>query len=195
MKKASPSKRRFLWKPALIILLALPLLAAAGLELLARASTDTCAGDNPPSISIPVCQDLERYPPDPERIALLAGLADEYARTGVLSEAARRTAFEQVVVEVALEEINALGVYCNGMLYVLADLPPRAKDYVRQHELYHALRPDLNETQVNWAAARDYPLGLVSNVFFAVRVSRGHYPSFACYLTALWLTFKFYFLG
>jgi hypothetical protein len=189
--KPALRKRRLRWRWILATLIALPLVSGLGLEVLSRVYT--CASST--CRSIPVCEDLERFPSDPQRITQLAGLVESYRENGALTDEQTRLAFQEIAVEVAAQDLPALGVYCNGMIYVRSALPGPAKSFVKQHELYHALEPGYSETQATWAAARKYPFGLVSNVLYAVAAAREYYPSFWCYLVGLWLNFKTYLLG
>lgn len=108
---------------------------------------------------------------------------------------------EKAVIEVDRNSIGgANGVYCGGVAFVSNDLPVQAELYVRRHELEHAFQFRLQmeeqnyEFAANYAASKEYPIGMIETVIFSVIKARDHFDSTTCYLIALWEVFKAYFL-
>ena len=108
---------------------------------------------------------------------------------------------EQAVMEVPRASIGgANGVYCSGVAFVSNDLPAQAELYVRRHELEHVFQFTLqmddqnHEFAANYAASKEYPIGMIETVIFSVAGGRNHFDSTTCYLVTLWEIFKRYFL-
>ena len=108
---------------------------------------------------------------------------------------------EKAVIEVDRASIGGVnGVYCGGVAFVSNDLPVQAELYVRRHELEHVFQFRLqmeeqnHESAANYAASKEYPIGMIETVIFSVVKARDHFDSTTCYLVALWETFKTYFL-
>ena len=112
-----------------------------------------------------------------------------------------REELEKAVIETDRDSIGgANGVYCSGVAFVSDDLPAQAELYVRRHELEHAFQFRLQiveqnyESAANYAAAKEYPVGMVETTIFSVIKARDHFDSTTCYIVTLWETFKIYFL-
>jgi len=163
-----------------------------GLEILEEFYD--CSSE-PVCVPVSIC-DANQFPPDLYRIALIGELKKQYSRNGDLSEAEYKIALEQVIIEYDPKYGNPYGIVCNDMLFVRQDMPLLAKQYVKQHELLHALAPEIYDTEakVNWAASKKHPLGLISTILFALQDGRKYFSSPQCYLVVGWKTFKLYFL-
>ncbi len=108
---------------------------------------------------------------------------------------------EKAVMEVDRTSIGgANGLYCSGVAFVSNDLPVQAELYVRRHELEHVFQFTLqmeeqnHEFAANYAASKEYPIGMIETVIFSVIEGRDHFDSTTCYLVTLWKIFKIYFL-
>jgi hypothetical protein len=163
------------------------------MEILSR--TSGCSSKRY-SESMPACND-QRYTEDASHKMYLDELSKRYSQ-GV---APSTQELEKAVIEVDRKAIGgANGVYCNGAIFVSNDLPAQAELYVRRHELEHVFQDILNmdlenhESAANYAAAKEYPLGMVQTAIVSVIKARSRFDSITCYLVALWETFKIYFL-
>ncbi len=190
------SPKRFLrWRYLGLALLLTPLLAITSLELLSRFyRCSPAAGSEARTLT--AC-DAELYTQDTENQKLLVALKDKQLQGIAPTEAELR----QAVFAVERKSIGGNnGIVCNGAAFVSNDLPPAANLFVRRHELEHIFQQLLSrqeknpEFAANVAAAKEYPVGLLSTTLFSIWESRTVYPSPLCWLIGLWATFKIYFL-
>jgi hypothetical protein len=165
----------------------------ATLEILSR--TSSCSTSRY-SGSMTACGN-HLYTADVNGEMYLNGLIEKYSQ-GISPS---QEELEQAVIEVDRDSIGgANGVYCSGVAFVSNDLPTQAKLYVRRHELEHAFQFTLQmkeenyESAANYAAAKEYPVGMVETVVFSVVESRKFFNSTTCWLVMLWKIFKIYFL-
>lgn len=64
----------------------------------------------------------------------------------------------------------------DGVAYVRDDLPPRVKEFVLVHELYHLQDPTVNvflrELKANWAGFKKHPLGCLQCMIMSLSLTR-----------------------
>ena len=187
-------RKKITWR--LAWMLAIFMGAIATLEILSR--TCDCSSSRTATTLAPVqACDNRLYAEDVDLKNYLNELSEQYKQG--LSPS--REELEKAVIEVDRESIGgANGIYCGGVAFVSNDLPAQAELYVRRHELEHAFQFRLRmkeqnyESAANYAAAKEYPIGLGETVVFSVIESRKSFNSTACYVIALWKVFKIYFL-
>jgi hypothetical protein len=148
------------------------------------------------SRSMPACSN-NLYTDDSNTRNYLNELSEKYSQ-GISPSPEE---LEKAVIEVDRDSIGgANGVYCGGVAFVSNDLSVQAELYVRRHELEHVLQFMLQmeeqnyESAANYAAAKEYPIGMIETVIFSVIKARDHFDSTTCYLVTLWKIFKIYFL-
>lgn len=129
---------------------------------------------------------------------LLVNLRDKRMRGEKISKEEYRQAAEIFILEVDPKEFGGYlnGIACKNYGYVRNDLPKRAKKYVRRHELEHLLQTGKEknyEFSANFAAGKEYPLGLIETIFFSLKHRAEYYDSPICYILSLWKIFKTYF--
>ena len=167
--------------------------SVSALEILSRTSKCSTARCSEP---VSAC-DNHLYTNDVNRKNYLNELSERY-RQGISPS---QEELEKAVIEVDRDSIRGgNGVYCGGVAFVSNDLPAQAELYVRRHELEHAFQFALqmeeqnHESAANYAAAKEYPIGMVETVVFSVIEGRKSFDSTNCYIAALWKNFKIYFL-
>jgi len=145
------------------------------------------------------CRQFSHQPPGTfaEREARILALQELRAQNKHLSASEYQEHAAALLIEVSDPGFRYNGVACfsNGTILLRADLPPRAKRYVQQHELEHFITPDASETAVNYAAAKVQPLGMIVTVFSSVSSAFLRSENYRCTLAGLWRTFHTYFLG
>lgn len=129
----------------------------------------------------------------------IADLKEKRSRSEKISKQKYGQAADLLILEVEPAKLSYRfnGVACSSHGYVRNDLPERAKNFVKRHELEHLLQTHQErntEFSANLAAAREYPLGLVQTIFFSLKNRASFYDSKFCYILSLWKTFKVYFL-
>ena len=135
----------------------------------------------------------------PEEDKLLKNLRDKRLRAEKISKKEYEQAFNLLIYEV---EPIRLGGYLNGIAcrnygYVRNDLSIEAKKFVKRHELEHLLQTGEErnpEFSANFAAGKEYPLGLIQAIFFSIKNRAKYYDSPLCYILSLWKTFRVYLL-
>lgn len=148
-------------------------------------------------LQIPVCENNKTYQKDLQ--LLLDSLQAKRNQGQSVSRAEYREATDKLVFEVDQSQIGIVnGIACNGKIaYVAEELPPQAKLFVKRHELEHLFQipyAENNELKANIAAAKEYPVGLLSTIGFSV-LKLKRYFSWCCFFVIGWLNFKVYFLG
>jgi len=169
------------------------LLVPAALELNLRASGDCPARD----YGSPCTQYSVMHPNSrPARSARISQLQQERAQGKHLSADEYQEHAEALLVLIDDPEFPANGIACRHtcVMLIRADLSPAAMRYVRQHELEHFITPEASETQVNYAAAKVQPVGMVVTAVSSVWRAFGRSSSLRCTLAGLWNTFHVYFL-
>lgn len=184
-------RKKIILRFALIFAIFIGIIAT--LEILSHTSSCSTAGY---SGSMTACGN-HLYTDDANAGIYLNGLSEKYSQ-GISPS---REELEQAVIEVDRDSIGgANGMYCGGVAFVSNDLPAQAKLYVRRHELEHAFQFTLQmeeqnyESAANYAASKEYPVGMVETVVFSVVESRKFFDSTTCWLVTLWKIFKIYFL-
>ncbi|MEW6030788.1 MAG: hypothetical protein AB1564_10040 [Chloroflexota bacterium] len=179
----------------LALTLAIFVSVIAALEILSRTHNCSSSIVAVPTLAAACSNPL--YTEDVSYTNYLNELSERY-RLGVSPS---REDLDKAVIEVDRDVIGgANGRYCGGVAFVSDDLPTQAELYVRRHELEHVFQHILRmeeenrEAAANYAAAKEYPVGMVETVVFTIVESRKYFNSTACHIIALWITFKVYFL-
>jgi hypothetical protein len=170
------SKNRWLTCLVLVLLLALSFILY--LELGSRLYFGRQTIEDPgPAAPAPVC-DLEHYPPDPRKGAVLEELIQIRSRG-------------DGITPLDLDRAITLSQRLEGP----------ARYYVARHELEHVfqqagLDPQCRDRELcaTWKAAAEYPLGLVAAIGSSLREAYRSYPSMQEFLFGSWLVFKYYLL-
>ena len=145
----------------------------------------------------PVC-DLKLYPLDPDKRAVLDGLAQKFSR----GEDITPLDLDRVMILAPQAHMPGLnGVLCNGMIFLSQRLEGPARYYVARHELEHAfqqvgLDPDCRDWELcaAWKAASDYPVGFLAAIATSLREAYRISPSTEEFLFSSWVLFKYYLL-
>jgi hypothetical protein len=190
------SKNRWLTCMVLVLLLALSFILY--LELGSRLYFGRQTIEDPgPAAPAPVC-DLEHYPPDPRKGAVLEELIQIRSRGDGITP----LDLDRAITLVPQSEMPGLnGVLCNDMIFLSQRLEGPARYYVARHELEHVfqqagLDPQCRDRELcaTWKAAAEYPLGLVAAIGSSLREAYRSYPSMQEFLFGSWLVFKYYLL-
>ena len=128
---------------------------------------------------------------------ILVDLGEKRLTGGKISKKEYRQAADIFILEIESEKLGYRnGISCGDYGYVRKDLPGEAKKFVRRHEFEHLLQTGEErnrEFSANFAAGKEYPLGLIQTIFFSLKNRGKYYSSPACYILSLWKTFKIYF--
>ncbi len=141
-----------------------------------------------------VC-DLERYPPDEGKQLVIQELVDKKAR----GEKITREDLYRALISAPQDQMpNLNGIVCNQMIFVSSRLPESARYYVARHELEHVFQlegmdPDCQDWELcaTWAAAWEFPLGLLRTITSSLREAYRISPSLWSFLFSSWRVFKF----
>lgn len=183
--------KRLLWTGMAVLFVSI-----IGLEIATRVCD--CSNQlTPEERRIVVCEENATY--DNESQLLLDSLRTKRAQGITISKADYREAIDRLVIEVAQEQLGIVnGVACRGEIaYVAEGMPIQATLFVKRHELEHLFQSshdEDSELEANVAAAKEYPIGLLSTIAFSV-IKLGRYFSWCCFLVIGWANFKLYFLG
>jgi len=132
--------------------------------------------------------------------SLLEDLRRARRRGRSVSRQKYREAMEKAILEeesVGLGFANGTAILGGDIGFVSKALPPRAKLFVRRHELEHLLQTGSErnaEFSANFAAAKEYFWGGLQTIMFTIRYRARFFATKSRYVAYLWGEFKKYFL-
>jgi len=140
-----------------------------------------------------VC-DLDRYPLDEGKTLVIQELVGKKAR----GEKITREDLDRALISAPQDQMPYLnGVVCNQMIFVSSRLPESARYYVARHELEHVFQQqgmdnDCQDWELcaTWAAAWEFPLGLLRTITSSLREAYRISPSLWSFLFSSWRVFK-----
>jgi len=140
-----------------------------------------------------VC-DLDRYPLDEGKTLVIQELVGKKAR----GEKITREDLDRALISAPQDDMPGLnGVVCNQMIFVSSRLPESARYYVARHELEHVFQQqgmdgDCQDWELcaTWAAAWEFPLGLLRTITSSLREAYRISPSLWSFLFSSWRVFK-----
>ena len=141
-----------------------------------------------------VC-DLDRYPLNEGKTLVIQELVGKKAR----GEKITREDLDRALISAPQDQMPYLnGVVCNQMIFVSSRLPESARYYVARHELEHVFQQqgmdnDCQDWELcaTWAAAWEFPLGLLRTISSSLREAYRISPSLWSFLFSSWRVFKF----
>ena len=141
-----------------------------------------------------VC-DLDRYPLDEGKTLVIQELVGKK----VQGEKITREDLDRALISAPQDQMPGLnGVVCNQMIFVSSRLPESARYYVARHELEHVFQQhgmdgDCQDWELcaTWAAAWEFPLGLLRTISSSLREAYRISPSLWSFLFGSWRIFKF----
>ena len=141
-----------------------------------------------------VC-DLDRYPQEASKLIVIQELVGKK----VQGEKITREDLDRASIYAPQEHMPGLnGVVCNQMIFVSSRLPESARYYVARHELEHVFQQqgmdgDCQDWELcaTWAAAWEFPLGLLRTITSSLREAYRISPSLWSFLFSSWRVFKF----
>ena len=151
-------------------------------------------GQDFPAPERAVC-DLDRYPLDEGKTLVIQELVGKKAR----GEKITREDLDRALISAPQDQMPGLnGVVCNQMIFVSSRLPESARYYVARHELEHVFQQqgmdgDCQDWELcaTWAAAWEFPLGLLRTISSSLREAYRISPSLWSFLFSSWRVFKF----
>lgn len=189
------------FKKILFILIVAVISIALTATLFLEVSSRIHECKTPPRQVLFSCREENRPEELKEKKSILDELKNKRLKGEKISKEEYRQAANIFIVEV---EPSKLDNYFNGMAcrqygygYARDNLPERAKNFVKRHELEHLLQSGTEknvEFSANYAAAKEYPFGLIATVFSSIKYRAKYFGSRLCYILNLWSTFKSYFL-
>ena len=149
---------------------------------------------NFPTFEWAVC-DLDRYPQDEGKLVVIQELVGKKAR----GEKITREDLDRALISAPQDQMpNLNGVVCNQMIFISSRLPESARYYVARHELEHVFQQhgmdgDCQDWELcaTWAAAWEFPLGLLRTITSSLREAYRISPSLWSFLFSSWRVFKF----
>ena len=138
---------------------------------------------------------LDQYPQDEGKLVVIQKLVGKKAR----GEKITREDLDRALISAPQEHMPDLnGVVCNQMIFISSRLPESARYYVARHELEHVFQQhgmdrDCQDWELcaTWAAAWEFPLGLLRTITSSLREAYRISPSFWSFLFSSWRVFKF----
>ena len=151
-------------------------------------------GQDFPAPEWAVC-DLDRYPLDEGKTLVIQELVGKK----VQREKITREDLDLALISAPQYDMPGLnGVVCNQMIFVSSRLPESARYYVTRHELEHVFQQhgmdgDCQDWELcaTWAAAWEFPLGLLRTITSSLREAYRISPSLWSFLFGSWRIFKF----